>query len=370
MSGKIKLLYTIPNFDTAGSGKALLKIATRLDLDHFEPHICCAHDRGEFFKEVKGSGIPVHLFKSTVPMVPRIKGLMGAWKISRLFKRERFDLIHSFHYADDYSEALAAKMSRTKWIYTKKNMSWGSRAWNTRTKLASGIAVQNTDMMREFFPGLEKTKLISRGVDADEFKIQEPAKKLLEEFSIREDTKIILLVANLVPVKGVEVLLKAFRSLSSNNLKLFVVGHDQCEYAESLKAYVQEYSLNDAVIFTGKRMDVKDFHSIADVFVLPTLNQGRQEGSPVSLLEAMASGTYVLASDVAGIRDQLQSFPEQMFIPGNSENLAKKLEEALSLPEDTMKSKVLEQRKLIEEKFSLEREVREHEELYYRVLGH
>ena len=52
-----KILYTIPNFDTAGSGKALINIANRLDRSRFEPHICCSHDRGIFFKEVIASGI-------------------------------------------------------------------------------------------------------------------------------------------------------------------------------------------------------------------------------------------------------------------------------------------------------------------------
>lgn len=58
---KIRVLLTIPNFDTAGSGKALLNIALALDKDRFEPHILCRHDRGEFFEVVKESGIPVHV---------------------------------------------------------------------------------------------------------------------------------------------------------------------------------------------------------------------------------------------------------------------------------------------------------------------
>ena len=50
---KIKILYTIPNFDTAGSGKALLNLALGLDKNIFEPHIACLNDKGDFFKIVK-----------------------------------------------------------------------------------------------------------------------------------------------------------------------------------------------------------------------------------------------------------------------------------------------------------------------------
>ena len=61
-STKLRILFTIPNFDTAGSGKALLNIATRLDKEIFEPHIACLHDRGDYFQVVKESRIPVHIF--------------------------------------------------------------------------------------------------------------------------------------------------------------------------------------------------------------------------------------------------------------------------------------------------------------------
>jgi len=46
-----KILYTIPNFDTAGSGKALLNIATRLNKNHFESHISCFHNKEVFLKQ-------------------------------------------------------------------------------------------------------------------------------------------------------------------------------------------------------------------------------------------------------------------------------------------------------------------------------
>ena len=52
---KIKILYTIPNFNTAGSGIHLLSIVKRLDPDLFEPQIACIHDLGDYFQEVKNT---------------------------------------------------------------------------------------------------------------------------------------------------------------------------------------------------------------------------------------------------------------------------------------------------------------------------
>ena len=60
---KCKILFTIPNFDTAGSGKALLNICKRLDKNYFQPYISCSHSKGYLFKEVISSRNPI-LFKS------------------------------------------------------------------------------------------------------------------------------------------------------------------------------------------------------------------------------------------------------------------------------------------------------------------
>ena len=80
---KIKILFTIPNFDTAGSGKALLNIAKGLDQKHFEPHLAILHDNGTGFKIVEESGLPVHIIQFIVPIAERIRGLIQCWKISR-----------------------------------------------------------------------------------------------------------------------------------------------------------------------------------------------------------------------------------------------------------------------------------------------
>ena len=165
-------MYTIPNFDTAGSGKALLNIVNRLDRRRFAPHICCGHDRGIFFKEVISSGIPVYLHQTTLDMIPRLKGLISCIKLARYFISLKVDLIHSFHYGPDYSEPVAARLAGIPWIYTKKNMNWGGKSkngWKLRTLLASHILAQNKDMINNFFSDKNNVSLVPRGVDTDEF---------------------------------------------------------------------------------------------------------------------------------------------------------------------------------------------------------
>ncbi len=369
----IKVLFTIPNFNTAGSGKALLKIAMGLDKGIFEPQIACFHNKGAFFKEVVNSGIPIHIVQYTNPMKNRIKGVFYSWKISHFFRKNRFDIIHSFHYSSDYSEALAARLAGVKWVYTKKNMNWGGaskNSWKLRTLLASAIVYQNSDMKSQFFPNRKSTFFISRGVDTSEFFFRGKNRALLKEFGIGEKEKIILCVANLVPVKGIEILIDAFRSVkeSIEDIKLLIVVDNNNEYGKVLKEYIKGMYGEDKIIFTGRRQDINSLLSIADIFVLPTLNKGRMEGSPVALLEAMASGALVVASKISGIKDQLDGFEELMFEPGNDKELAEKILWGIKLKqEDKLKiTNLLVSR--VNEKYTVIREIKDHEELYLSVI--
>lgn len=369
---KKKILFTIPNFDTAGSGKALLKIARGLNPGEFEPHIACFHTRGLFFGEVEKSGIPVHVLPFASSMRPLLKGLWQCWKTSRFFRKNRFDLIHSYHYSADYSEPLAARMAGVKWIYTKKNMNWGGKSangWKLRSRLAHRIAVQNHDMERQFFPGSDKTFYLTRGVDTAEFFPKPFDNKLPVELGIYDSqVKIILNVANMVPVKGLDVLINAFAQLKSQHLRLVLVGDNNNEYGDHLKELVKELKLGEKVIFTGKRSDVNRFLSIASVFVLPTLDEGRKEGSPVALLEAMACGVPVIGSDIPGIRDQLEAYPQLLTEPKNAEMLAHKIEYILNM--DNQERSQLKESLVthIRNHYTIEREIADHERLYHACL--
>lgn len=368
---RIKILYTIPNFDTAGSGKALLNIATRLDPKKFEPHIMCMHDRGEFFKVVKQSGISVHLYAYTTPMKPYWKGLLNCWKTSRVFKNIAPEIIHSFHYSSDYSEGLASRLAGIKWIYTKKNMSWGGsskNAWRLRTLLASGIIAQNTDMLKQFFPNSKKVTLIPRGVDVGQFAPGPLDQALRKLYGVEEGERIIICVANLVPVKGVEVLIDAFTGLAMDfpQWKVWLVGDDKNEYGDTLKQKVNALALSARIIFTGRQPNVKPFLDQAEIFVLPTLNQGRMEGSPVSLLEAMANGKVIVASDIPGIRDQLIGFGRYLIQPANENELCSRLRDLICC--DTLSGLGHQFIQHVTNNFSIELEVDRHANVYKHVV--
>jgi len=368
----IKVLFTIPNFDTAGSGKALLNIATRLNSNYFEPHICCFHNKGDFFQTVENSNIPIHIFQFTSDMEYRLKGLLKCFIIAKYFKKLNVDLIHSFHYAPDYTEVLSAKLAGIPWIYTKKNMNWGGKSkngWKLRSLLSKHIIAQNNSMLNWYFPNSSKVTLIPRGVDIKIFKPQSKNIKLLEQLTIFESEIIILSVANLVPVKGIEILLDAFELLykTHDNIRLLIVGEDKNEYGESLKGKTRKLLSGGKIHFIGKVQNIEDYYSIADIFILPTLNEGRMEGCPVSLLEAMACGVHVMASKLPGIKDILTPFNNCLFNPGEIPELYNGIKNLLNEKKYLRKNKNL--RTHIINNYSIEKEVNSHEALYKKCMN-
>ena len=369
---KIRILFTIPNFDTAGSGKALLNIAKGLNPDNFEVHILCKHNRGEFFNTVKSSGVPVHVFEYETAMRPILRGLYGCWKISRLIKKIKPDIVHSFHYSADYSEALASRLAGAKWVFTKKNMSWGGpskNAWKVRSFLAKGIAVQNTDMIKQFYPNSNKIELIPRGVNLVQFQEKEADLGVKLSLSIPNEARIIICVANMVPVKGVELLIQAFASLESEFLNWYVllVGDINSNYGESLITLTESYGLTKRIRFTGKQTNVNDYLNLAEIFVLPTKDEGRREGSPVALLEAMANGKIVIGSAVPGVKDQLQQFPQNQFEPGNWEDLREKLMILMQKSIEENKSQGKKFVKHVFDDYSLNLELKRHSNFYLKI---
>lgn len=365
---KIKILYTIPNFNTAGSGKALLNVISRLDKEKFEPGICCRHERGELFTSAKSLNVPIYISEFSAPMKPRIKGIESVYKLSRFFKKINPDIIHSYNYSDDYSEALAAKLARIKWIYTKKNMSWGSNAWKIRSKLADAIIPQNNEMIKVFFNENKNYSLIPIGIDLNEFKEIEKSNEVSLKYNLNGSTPVILTIANIIPIKGIDFLIKGFELILDDfkSPKLLIVGEDKTEYADKLKLKIKERNLEDKIIFTGKQNNIRSFFSVADIFILPSMKTG--EGGPISVLEAMASGIISYGSDVPGIRDQFRELPDQLFESENPGSIANKIIHWSNLSDLDIAKRLKIQKEFIFKYYSIENEISSLELMYENLL--
>ena len=362
---RIRIIYTIPNFDTAGSGIALMKMALRLDKSQFEPMIVCLHDKGKYFEEVRASGIPVHIFPYLSDLTPRMALMKNVIRTAKFFRSLRPDIIFSYHYAPNISEVLAARLAGCKFMYVKKNMGWkgGSyNQWRIRTYLSNAITVQNTDMMRNFFPGNPMARLISIGVDQEEYFPTSVDLDLKNELNIAVGKKVVLCVANLIPKKGIEFLIRGFAASDlRTTAKLVIVGNNDTPMRVGMDELIAGLGMGEDVLFTGKRNDVPRFYSIADLFILPSTGD---EGAPIAIQEAMASGVPVITTDTPGNRDQLKDLPGQLIPPSDAIAIARIIDRYLSLDDHERKRIINTQLKIVEDRYSLKEEVRQHEALY------
>jgi glycosyltransferase involved in cell wall biosynthesis len=125
-----------------------------------------------------------------------------------------------------------------------------------------------------------------------------------------------------IPLKGLDVLIRAFGQLSidlKKDLKLKIVGDGPC--TSDLKNLTKELNIDDKVEFTGwlDKKNFIDMISKSSLFVLPSYH----EVMPVSLLEAMACGKPIVASDIPGIRDIVVDRRDgYLFQPGNYRQLS------------------------------------------------
>lgn len=132
-------------------------------------------------------------------------------------------------------------------------------------------------------------------VNTDRFKPDREAGAALRTAMACEDAFVLLVVAHLIPEKGVDVVIRALRNLPSRTV-LWIVGEGP-ERA-NLQALAQDLGVQNRVTLLGLREDVCLFMQAADCFVCPSL---WQEAAGLVILEAMACGLPVVASSVGGI---------------------------------------------------------------------
>jgi glycosyltransferase involved in cell wall biosynthesis len=149
---------------------------------------------------------------------------------------------------------------------------------------------------------------------------------------------------------------------------LIIVGDYDNDYGRSLLQLVSKQVNKTNIIFSGKVFNVNDFLNRSELFVLPTLNKGRKEGSPVAILEAMACGLNVIGSKIPGIKDQLKGFEGHLFKAGDENDLGIKLRHFMLLQSIENHDIGKNFRSHVKDNFSLNHEVNKTENVYLNLM--
>jgi glycosyltransferase involved in cell wall biosynthesis len=298
--------------------------------------------------------------------------LRAVRELKRYLVANRIDILHTHFYKADLIGLLAAR--GTDCLVMTTPHGWAVRpsaslwVYERLTKLCfsfmDAIVPLSTGLMQslKWTPGLSgKVTLIENAVDLSEAK-QECALDA-ELAALRASGKFVLgYIGRLDAGKDLETLLRAMAEGQTPHWHVVLVGAG--DHGEQLRALVAELGVADRVTFTGYREDRMAFLKGFDVFVLPS----RSEGIPRCLMEAMAAGIPIVASDIPGCRNLIDGASTGLLFPvGDARALRERVVELSESPERRA-SLVDAARRFIETKFSCERMAKEYELLYEKLI--
>jgi glycosyltransferase involved in cell wall biosynthesis len=256
--------------------------------------------------------------------------------IARYIRRQDFDLVHTHSTEAGILGRLAAHRADVPVVHTVHGVPFAADrnealnkfvlACEQRVAPLTDCIVTNADAIAEEYlrRGIgrpEQYKTVYSGIDLKKFATADPAELPGEGLRIT-------MVGRLVEGKGLGVLLDAVAVLDRPDLTVCVVG-DGPE-RESFEADVRQRGLGDVVHTLGYRDDIGSILAASDVFVLASF----REGTPRVITEAMASGLPVVATDIAGIPEQVTDGENGYLVPtGDPDALADRLARLLDEPE-------------------------------------
>ena len=263
---------------------------------------------------------------------PFFGGAEMVWRKRRQLKKRKIRIV--LHYHMDVVGQGAKKMI---FSFHKKTMLPKMVKMADKIILTSLDYGQNSDLAKFIKTDPEKFVEVPNGVDTAFFSPKSKDQALMAKLGLETEEKIILFVGALDKAhyfKGVEFLLEAGERLvqAAYRWRLLIVGQgDMKEYYESL---ANQLRIHKKTVFAGfvSEADLPKYYNLAEVVVLPSIDKSEAFG--LVLVEAMACGKPVIASDLAGVRSVIDNGQNGLLCqPQNADDLAAKINYILTKPE-------------------------------------
>jgi L-malate glycosyltransferase len=303
------------------------------------------------------------------------------FQLKKILKKEEIDLMHvhvwnpascryAFRAANSEKIPIITtehdpfKLSPIKNIIKKRSL----------PKINKIIAISNDNkrLLQELYPKhRHKIQTIHNGIDTTWWQSQllrfhkDDRQKIKEQiFHARENTLIVITVAELHERKGINYLIEAVPNVVEKypNLKFVLVGDGP--HRKRFESLVQKLKIENHVTFTGQQKNIPQLLKSSDIFCLPS----KREGFGLVNLEAMITPLPVVASRVGGIPDIVKNKETGLLVnPEDSEALARSLMQLIASPK--MREKMAsEGQKRVMEKFDVKKMAKRYERVYEELL--
>jgi len=325
----INILHVISKLSVGGVENQLLMILKKYDKQKLYPLVCSLSDKGEIGKEIEDSGIEViplnklkHRFDWTI-----VK------EIYQLIKKRDIKIVRTHQYHANLYGRLAAWLAKVPCIVASvHNVYTIDRKFHRRiiNKFLSGFTdkvVAVSEVVKGNilqYDGLSEDEImvIYNGIDMDIFS-NINGNVIKAEYDIPSESPVIGTVGRLTLQKGHKYLILAVCKLIKKfpQIALLIVGDGSM--GEDLKTYVKTLGIDDNIIFTGVRRDIPELLAAMDIFVFPSL----WEGLPNALIEAMAAGKAIIATDIPPVREIINTEKIGILVPArDSKAMASSIE--------------------------------------------
>lgn len=366
------ILLLVKGLGLGGAERLLARSIPHLDRTRFNYKICYLTPwKDDLVGEFEQARIPTFCLDIANELSP-----VAAFRLARLLRREAVDLIHSH---SPYPAVLARLVSPFTavrgLVHTEHSLPASRRALteiaNRFTRRVGDRTIAVSNEVARALPGREEIDVIHGGVDLEAMKTASEtsdARVIRSKLGIPDSHLVVGNVAHLRSQKNLELFLEAASQILAERgqASFVIVGREKEEgYQARLEALTETLGIAPHIFFTGFRSDPYPYVAAFDVFMMSS----RYEGFPIALVEAMAMGKAVVATDVGGVSEAITNEETGLLVEsGDSDALAKGV---LRLLENEADRHRLGRRaeEVVHERFSMPAMVSAVEAVYGEVLG-
>lgn len=304
----VPVMIVVPCFGYGGLEQVVLHLARGLDRRAFRPSVCSLLEPdAALLDDLRATGAVCHVLDKGAGVNPVLP-----LRLARLMRREGIRLVNAHDVGATLYAAPAARLAgagRVVHVEHSQILAKRSRRWVFRTLLRDWTDFSVTvsrDLERHFVErlGIERGRVLTvpNAVDTARFAASPGAREASRAaLGIAPGDFVAGSIGRLTEQKGYEHLLRALPAILSARPAARLVVTGEGELRGGLEALARSLGVAERVAFTGIRRDVPELLAAFDVFVLPSL----WEGQPITLMEAMAAGKAIVATDVGDNAEML-----------------------------------------------------------------